>query len=355
MVASSPVSGDDFVVTRPLANSNVGSNLASLAAALWLAQRLDRALIIDWRGMSQLVDKSLNYFTEYFAFPEEFRGVRVLHAPVAEATYEKDSAEAGWPAIAEVSRLARGAPAKLPRFLVLSAYHGPERLMPEDGIERFAWLRSFCRRLQPAAGLATEIERWAQQNLDGAFVVGLNVRTGNGQYFAKGMPYYGRVDVSIFRNETRLLRVLERACRKRARGLPGDVSGRLRIFYATDSAPMSQLLSRLPGATTRRSLFPPPGTGDTFCFPADDGQDRRAVRDTIADMFLLARCDALVYNQSAFNQYARVLTANFSGNLVHVERLFLRYWSRVLLGSARRRLARLASRIAGRPQGTAAA
>ena len=40
-------------------------------------------------------------------------------------------------------------------------------------------------------------------------------------------------------------------------------------------------------------------------------------------MFLLARCDALVYNNSLFNQYARVVTDDFGGNLVQFESLFL--------------------------------
>jgi hypothetical protein len=78
----------------------------------------------------------------------------------------------------------------------------------------------------------------------------------------------------------------------------------------------------LPRAKTRRTLFPPPGAGDLYSF-ADDGSDRRAVIDTLADMFLLARCDALVYNTSVFNQYARVVTGCFGGNLVHLETQFL--------------------------------
>ena len=36
-----------------------------------------------------------------------------------------------------------------------------------------------------------------------------------------------------------------------------------------------------------------------------------------------ARCDALVYNNSLFNQYARIVTGQFSGNLAHIEQLFL--------------------------------
>ena len=43
-----------YVVTRPFRTSNIGSNLASMAGALWLARSLDRTLLVDWRGLTQL-------------------------------------------------------------------------------------------------------------------------------------------------------------------------------------------------------------------------------------------------------------------------------------------------------------
>ncbi len=98
---------------------------------------------------------------------------------------------------------------------------------------------------------------------------------------------------------------------------------------------MSELLAGLPNAATRRTVFPPPGVGDLFAFEAQESADRRSVVDTLADMFLLARCDALVYNNSLFNQYARVLSGYFGGNLVHIESLFLR--NRIRTGADRLR------------------
>ena len=92
---------------------------------------------------------------------------------------------------------------------------------------------------------------------------------------------------------------------------------------------------------TRRTAFPPPGTGDLYRFEGDAHSDRAAIVDTLADMFLLARCDALVYNNSLFNQYARVSTGNFSGNQVHFETMFIS--KKVELAAARvRRRARRA-------------
>ena len=101
---------------------------------------------------------------------------------------------------------------------------------------------------------------------------------------------------------------------------------------------MSRLLSGLPHSVTRRQTFPPPNTGDLYSFDGSQHTDRASVVDTLADMFLLARCDALVYNNSMFNQYARVLTGYYGGNLVHLESLFLKPRLRQLVATARRRV-----------------
>lgn len=306
-----------YVVSRPFADSNIGSNLSSLAGALWLARRLGRSLVIDWRGLSQLKDPRLNYFTEFFETPPALGGVPLLYAPT-ELCYETgEDARMLEPGEARATGLGAPAPEK---FLILQTYHGLDRVHPGTEVERFALLRSLYRRLRPSASIAAAVEAWAGSELDAPFVVGVNVRTGNGMYFQPGMRYASRVDISLFDDAPRFLRLLERACRDRMRLLPSTLRSEFRIFYATDSAAMSELLARLPNAVTRRSSFPPPNTGDLLA-PDDD---RSAIEDTIADMFLLARCDALVYNTSLFNQYARVVTGQFGGNLVHFESLVRR-------------------------------
>lgn len=324
-----PMSG--YVVTRPFTDSNVGSNLSSLAGAHWLARRLGRALVIDWRGLSQLKDPRLNYFTEFFEAPPELAGVPVLYAPRElrhESGEDTRTLEPG-----EAHAIGLGAPAP-EKFLILQTYHGLDRIHPGTDVERFALLRSLYRRLRPSTRIAAAIEAWAGAELDASFVVGVNVRTGNGMYFQPGMRYASRVDISLFDDASRFLRLLERACHDRLRHLPHSLRDGFRIFYATDSAAMSELLARLPNAVTRRSSFPPPNTGDLLA-PDDD---RSAIEDTLADMFLLARCDALVYNTSLFNQYARVVTGQFGGNLVHFESLVLRKRVLARIRAAQRRL-----------------
>lgn len=328
-----------YVVTRPFPGSNVGSNLASLAGAVLVAQKLERGLVVDWRGMAQLQDKTINYFAEFFENRDTLLGVPVLYAPVAGAEYDRETG-APWLNANEAAAAARGDLDLGDReFVVLEEYHGPDRLLPAaDESGRFAHLRRFYREVSPGPELRAAIDEWADEHIGGRFVVGVNVRTGNGAYFRPGQPYAGRVDLTVLDDGERLLRVLERAVAKRAAHLPRAVRDTAVTFYATDSEPMSRLLSRLPGSVTRRRTFPPPDTGDLHAFEGSPGDDHASVVDTLADMFLLARCDALVYNNSVFNQYARVLNAYFGGNQTHIDSLFLKGRLRMLAAAARRRL-----------------
>jgi hypothetical protein len=311
-------SSTGFVVTRPYDTSNVGSNLSSLAGALWVARQTSRSLVVDWRGLTQLQDKTLNYFTEFFEHPAEIDGVQTLYAPAVDGFEDAPTLEPTNTRLFAIGERDVDAPA-----VKLVTYHGLDRIHPGPETERVRLLRSFYRSIRPAPKVAAAMDPWWADNCTAPFVVGINVRTGNGQYFGKGMPYASRVAVDIFENRSRFLRVIERACRARTRNLPKDLRDSYQIFYATDSAWMSELLGRLPDAVTRRSVFPPAGAGDTFTFTGERYSDQDSVSDTLADMFLLARCDALVYNSSIFNQYARVTTGWFGGNRVHIESLFL--------------------------------
>ena len=322
-----------WVVTRPFPDSNVGSNLASLAGALWLAQRLSRSVVVDWRGLSQLPDPERNYFTEFFEAPPALAGVEVSYAPPA-----PDDDAAAWLSPGEARAVATGAAAEPEATIVLQPYHGLDRLHPGPEPERLRLLRSFYEEIRPADEIRETADSWWNDHVGGSSVVAVNIRTGNGRYFGKGGSYASRVDISIFENRRRFLRVIERACRERLESLPKNVRDDAVVFYATDAAWMSELLGELPNAVTRRLLYPPPDTGDTYGFADDPAAGRASIVETLTDMFLLARCDALIYNDSLFNQYARVVTGGFGGNQVHIETLFLRTRLRHLAAAARRRL-----------------
>src|SRR5262249_5383224 len=113
-----------FVVSRPFHDSNVGSNLSSLAGAAWLARRLERSLVVDWRGLSQLGDPSLNYCTEFFETPETLGGVTVVYAPTDVAGEYEQLLDNGTVSPSTARALATGDATPAAEPIVLQSYHG---------------------------------------------------------------------------------------------------------------------------------------------------------------------------------------------------------------------------------------
>lgn len=335
------MSAERFLVTRPHPKSGVGSNLASLAGAVWLARESGRTLIVDWRGLVFLRDKTINYFTQFFRSVPEIMGVPLLYAPAVEADGYADEQDDDALVVAlDDYRNARDiAGRSLAPSVVLTHYHPLDRLdRAGDPLQQLIFTRRVYDRILPRSDLQSEIDDFAGEHLAYPFVIGINVATGNG-LFEKGSPYYmSRIDNPTLENEDRLLSRLERACTRCTRTLPRYLRGSARVFYATDSAPMSALLSELPNSVTRRTVYPPPGSGRDFNdFESLGTTDLRNAAEVIADMFLLARCDALIRNFSMFSYYGTVMTGHYSGNLVDLESLFpLRH----LMRRARNRLRR---------------
>lgn len=323
---------DAFVITRPHPGSGIGSNLASLAGAIWYAEQLGRAVIVDWRGSAFLKDKTANYFSEFFETPERIQGVRVVYAPVARVPDEVP--EVGITA----ARSYLSSPCPHP-ILAIRDYHGLERIDSKGSAGMQFWrLQDFYGYIRPREFVQREIDGFAAASFANAFMIGVNLASGNGE-FDKGQYYQGRVDIDIFSKDAQFLRVVERARRLALRGLPRELRRSARIFFATDAYHMHHLLKRLPGAVTRRTVFPPPGVGRVYCDYNDPGYtDRDAIIDAIVDMFLLARCHALIRNGSAFNAYACTVTNWFNGNVRHIETLYARYWIRAAWNKARRAL-----------------
>lgn len=325
-----------FIVTRPYPDSGVGSNLASLAGALWIAERTGRELIVDWRDASVLKDKSANYFSEFFETPAVIQGVKVHYAPCRELPDDPNLPQLG---PTDARRLADGAAGAA--VAVLRSYHGLDRLGAGTGLEQTARLKAFYSSIVPRPFVQRAIDTFAAAHFDGRVVVGVNVAEGNGM-FAPGETYAERVDTSVFSKHAAFLRKLLNACHRVRRGLSQQAIENSRIFITTDSLAMRNLLLQMPGAVTRRTQFPPPGAGRFFCdYPGTDYTDRDAVVDQLADMFLLARCQALVHNYSVFNLYARIVTDGFSGRTCEFERLFARFWFRRIGKAVRARAGRL--------------
>lgn len=309
---------DEYVIARATRGLGIGTRLISLAGAVWLARRLGRAVIVDWLGSAYLEDPSLNYFTEIFEPVPSIAGVPILYAS-PETDYRSD------PDLVKLHasecRALLAANSAIPRYLVSGGVLTLDDLDPlGDAAGHQGFLHDFYGHIVPSDHIARELDAWYEEHLRGHFVVGVNVSSGNG-YFGIGKRGTGRVDVRSLENERRLLRRIERARKHATRGLSRADRARVKVFYATDSTAMAELLGRLPGSLTRRTVFPPPGVGRRFsAYDEQDGHsDRAAALDTIVDMMLLARCQALVRNESMFSYYALVSSGYFDGRVYDLE------------------------------------
>jgi Nodulation protein Z (NodZ) len=321
--------------------AGIGSRLLLFGEAVWLARRLGGSVLVDWRGTIFLSDPSVNYFTEFFVPVPEILGVRVHYAPSFRAWHyelvtargtelpsKEDRLELDPHVVAQVLERPRSAPRYLRtrRFILHERRSKLEgrvtgRLAPAEAERVRKFLADFYRSITPRQFVEEELKRWYDENLSGHFVVGLNVATGNG-LFAPDGKYPDYVDVDMFDDEDEFLGKIALACDRAASHLPAARQRDYKIFFATDSAQMAEVLGRLPRAVTRRSVFPPPGAGRDFGDYEELGHsDRDVALDTIVDMLLLARCDALVMQPTWFSFYALVVTDSFGGNVHDIEKI----------------------------------
>ena len=124
-----------YLVTHPHPGSGIGSNLASLAGAIWFAEQTGRSVVVDWRGSAFLKDQSANYFTKFFEAPSEIQGVPIFYAPTSELPDgAADATELG---VAD-ARLALQQRRADP-VLMIRSYHGLERLDPKGKPSAHFW------------------------------------------------------------------------------------------------------------------------------------------------------------------------------------------------------------------------
>jgi hypothetical protein len=326
LIDNTCVTDTKYVITRPDATSGLGANLLSMVAALYLCEQTGRALIVDWTGMAPLRDKQVNYFVAFFEPIRQWRSVNVF--------YVNDCDEHRRPLDYDVNDVFRPVGHQYGEALegridgrpvLLEAYHydrvfKASRMTPAA---LFYYTREFYQRLTPRSYLRERLAA-LKPRFDGQFVVGLHVRSGNGE-FARGGPYQDRVKTSIFDRDAFLERTY-RACRDCLAAFPRGLDLDLGVLVATDSRAMQERLLGIPGAFAVRQGFPPAGAGHQFSdfSPEEYGEysDVESVNETIIDMFLLASCRGLVCNESAFNRYAQHMTMFFNGNVKLLERYF---------------------------------
>lgn len=308
------------MVARAARGPGIGTRLLSLAGAVWVARRLDRPVVIDWRRSAYLEDPTLDYFTELFEPVPEILGVPCLLVPDA-PDHRTASNDRKIKLHASQCRALLADDGAVPQFLISGGVYTLEDLDPSgDPVDHDRFLKAFYAHITPRAGIAEALEAWYGEQLRDHFVIGVNVSSGNGSFGPDRKKASGRVDTRSFEHEQRFLDTLEQTCDSATQGLPPADRARRKVFFATDSTAMAELLSRLPGAITRRDVFPPPGAGRRFAAYRKLGySDRAAAADTAIDMFLLGRCQALIRNESKFSSYALVSTDYFDGNVFDFE------------------------------------
>jgi hypothetical protein len=312
-----------YVVADPGQRPGIGSRLLGLGQAVWLARELGRAVIVDWRRTLFLDDQSRNYFTEFFEHVPRICGVPMHYAPSRQTRTYGWAVKHKQPRVdAALSAQLAADPASAPRYLVVGRAHVKlEPFAAYEEAQYAAFLEEVYRHIVPRPELVREVDEWYDANLRGHFVVGVNVATGNG-LFAPGGRYPGRVNIGMWDDPGRFLDVIEEGFARSTRPLPESTRRTAKIFVATDSGEMSELLCRLDPTVTRRKVFPPPGAGRHFTgWPELDYSARRAAADVLIDMLLLARCDALIMTRTRFPSYALVSTRHFNGNVLKIEDL----------------------------------
>jgi hypothetical protein len=311
----------------------VGSNLASLIGALHIARAGGYDLAVDWTALEEIKDKTINAFDRFFAFPAAIAGVRVRAVSAGE--FPDRAALA-----VDASNLRALASGRGPVVAQISRYHGLERiraLAPDLCLpagEEAAFERAVYQAIDPAPAIAAKLDAWMAEHVGGRFVLGLNVRMGNG-LFDKTAQYRLRVNTRVFADPDRFRAGLARGIAALTRALPAEIRRDALVFFAADARPMYEWLAGRPGFVTRRTVFPPPGVGHVFAdYDRPGYDDLTAFEDIVFDMYALARCDGLIYNGTGFNRLARYRTNFFSGNMADIEMFFpiLRFIHRVELG-----------------------
>jgi hypothetical protein len=289
------------VVTRK--RTGIGSDLVSVVGAIAYAALTDRDLVIDWRDSRYVADPKINMFGELFIAPRAFDDVGVVLAsatfsdktlpgPVRQVTSKSESFEAFH---AEMECEAR--PVAESVVITRPMHHLP------DTADQKRWLSA----IKPAARIAAAIDGFYNAHMQGHPVVGIHIRHGNGEALGSGR------DDLIQRSVDDLvdLSIAEFA----EMDLPEDT----RYFVCTDSQELRDAFNaRVMNVISYDSRIGSAKSGPIHT--SDYGL--QGAEDAVAEMWLLARCDRLIYTPSWFSHYARIV-GEFSAEPVNLDTVSL--------------------------------
>jgi hypothetical protein len=298
----------------------LGACLVTLFRAWQFARRAGRTLVVDWRASLYERDPRVNAFGRLFANRGWIADVPIVTGDrVAGLDYPEPFFPPGWSAdrlhrfpdrYYTAAALDRVEPQRLgsrraqfelciggedPPHPTVVLHHGLRSPDPVDpGDEHFPRLdseaaRAFLQALEPQPEIHEAAADFAARRLAARPIVGLHVRHGNGE---REERVTGETTPRLNRDPETLLAAFRvaLAATPRERGVPTT------IFLATDSVAVQELFTReLPQIVTYPKRLRPAGHGALHAGPDEDGG-----RDALVEMLLLARCDALVHNDSCF-------------------------------------------------------
>jgi Nodulation protein Z (NodZ) len=274
-----------FLISRK--HTGIGSDIASILGGWYYASRTGRTLVIDWRNSRYLPDRSANAFPRFFQPMDQIAGVRVAcEGCIREAQFPKPVFRLHKLQPVQYRDLFRaGADVDAPTLV----NNKPMHIFPALTLQRMVFS---ALRLHPE--IQQEMEAFRETQFGAVKVVGIHVRHGNGEHLGFGRK------VCIYEVNREVVSTYKRVheTMRKSSGL------RTKIFLATDSQEVEEALkSALPNVVTRNKSFHTVGDGPLH---------RRVLgltgaQDALIEMYLLACCDALIYNDSWFSYYARVI------------------------------------------------
>jgi hypothetical protein len=270
-----------FVITRK--RTGIGSDLASAAGGYALAVRTGRDLVIDWRESLYLREPD-NLFGRLFDVPEQIGPCRIV---VPEHDVEPDlsgrTVRFGKHDAHDLDEeLRHSGPSLAHHSLITSTIHDSRHWRLQQ---------TFLAALTPKPHVVDRIESFWTDAMRGRVVAGIHIRDGNGE--------------NLLFNRSEFFR----------RGL-GHVFASVRQFLdAADPRPDRILIcsdSRLVRERCRSEF------GNVAWFGSDIGEPGegrihtsargiRGAEEAVIEMWLLARCDFLLFNPSWFSYYAQSL------------------------------------------------
>jgi hypothetical protein len=306
-----------FVVSRRTAG--LGDCLISLCGAWHYARQTGRTLVIDWRWSRYVRERNKNAFAVFFEPLTEVEGVPVISddsvatLKYPSPIYSRHAKKKGLKRL--LGQIAHNLiETKLPFVFNYQKAAADELAIirsAQDVVEPTIIFRCclpafpmaheahalFLAHLKPQKAIQDEIDRYARENFAGRKVIAVHVRHGNGGNILNHRKHW--LDES---------RALDEICHK-IQSAQAELGGDRLVFLCTDSRKVLEFIrSRVPNVMAREKYFRPDNRGELHArktISARNGSD--SGREALIEMFLLARCDALLcYPEgSYFSYYAR--------------------------------------------------